>query len=112
MRLFRFYLPQRDNSGVHMALAIEEFQNHLLTVAGGFTDLGTATGKWLDEKGGLHADTLRVVEVALNTEEAERKYSTLVTFAMELFPDQQAIYSAEAGVGRITVRAKVQGEAA
>lgn len=108
MRLFRFYLPRLDNTGKSYAGAIEDFRDHLLAAAGGFTDLGTANGKWLDEKGHLHADHLAVIEVgfakAKTEAEAVEYLNRSIEVAMRLFSDQQAIYAADAGLARIIER--------
>lgn len=102
MRLYRFFLPLLDNKGGDYSAAIDEFRSLALDVAGGYTDIGLARGAWRDEKTGeVYHDSLALIDVALPN---VAQFDVVKARALEIFPDQIALFTADIGESIATYR--------
>lgn len=98
--LYQFVLPDVANDGVtDYSDARRAFERDALSIAGGYTYLGTAIGAWQD-KGRVFHERNHVYHVAADAKAAAR----LTNAAFDRFPDQFAIYRAEIGKGAMVER--------
>jgi hypothetical protein len=98
--LYQFVLPDVANDGVtDYSDARRAFERDALSIAGGYTYLGTAIGAWQD-KGRVFHERNHVYHVAADAKAAAR----LTNAAFDRFPDQYAIYRAEIGKGAMVER--------
>jgi hypothetical protein len=98
--LYQFVLPDVANDGVtDYSDARRAFERDALSIAGGYTYLGTAIGAWQD-KGRVFHERNHVYHVAADAKAAAR----LTNAAFDRFPDQYAIYRAEIGKGAMIER--------
>lgn len=100
--LYQFVLPDVANDGVtDYSDARRAFERDALSIAGGFTYLGTAQGAWVDN-GKVFRERNHVYHVATNAKDA----AEITNRAFNHFPDQFAIYRAEIGKGALVERRK------
>lgn len=98
--IYTFILPARNNAATH---SYEKQRKEWLTLAldnaGGYTDLGIVTGKWISDGRTFEDENFRI-EVACSTAVA----TLLTREAFKLFPDQEAIAFQTDGTLRIITR--------
>lgn len=102
--LYEILLPARTNSGVITTEARMKWEHEALYIAGGYTRLIAADGVWRGERE-THCDVMIPYHVACNS----AQWNALVAKAFELFPDQEAIFTARIGDAEIIGREEANG---
>lgn len=106
MNLYEILLPAQDNTGKSTLTARELWLQRALDSVGGFTDRGLVTGTWKDAATGIlyPNEPMHAYHVACE----DYRWLDLVARAHELFPDQQAIFTAK--IGEATIYTKPKGD--
>jgi hypothetical protein len=100
MNLYQFTLPVYTNNRDSYEKAHAFFQEYVLKTVGGYTDHGQVDGYWKNAEGREFRDRNRIYTVATTPAIQDN----LIAKAFDLFPDQEAIYSAQIGEATITMR--------
>lgn len=101
MRLFEIMLPQRDNADRFYKTALRGFEDLALQKIGGFTKLPPVSGQWRNpETGKIFNDEMVIYRLACSLPD----FLQLRRAAFVLFPDQEAIMTAEIGTAEIVLR--------
>lgn len=104
MNLYQIALPDRRNNGfgdIEYAERREVWGQRALRRAGGFTELGIRRGAWKDPRTGVvYIEPMHGYQVACDY----YTMTELVQDALELFPDQLAIYVSNVGTAEIFER--------
>lgn len=102
--LYQFVLPDVANDGTtDYTEARRGFERDALSIAGGFTYLGTVMGAWQDH-GRVFHERNHLYQVAVPFVAHEVTAAALTDAAFRRFPDQLAIYRAEIGKGAMVER--------
>jgi hypothetical protein len=109
MNVYQIALPA-SHDHTHFALPfgsqeVAKWVERALDLAGGYTYLGQRLGAWRDDMGVVHTEQMHWYEVACDRE----TWNLLVHLAFDLFPNEQAIYTAHVGVCDIIARPKISG---
>lgn len=105
MRLYQFTLPCHTNAGLSYAQARKDWEAYALTYAGGFTrPQAFSDGVWKNTEGNTYKDVVIPYHVACDRIE----FVTLLAHAFHLFPDQEAIFTADLGEATIHPRTEAR----
>jgi hypothetical protein len=106
MNVYQIALPcSYDPSLPFGSLEVSKWVERALDAAGGYTYLGKRLGAWMDGTGLVHTEQMHWYEVACDRD----VWNVLVHYAFDLFPNEQAIYTAKAGEAEIIARPLVSG---
>jgi len=94
MKLYQFTLPLENNRLVSYDGNIQQWTQEAAQLAGGVTAQGQSYGTWKSNRYGLITELVANFLVAVPSDEV---YNKLLQRAFELFPDQQAIFTAHIG---------------
>ena len=100
---YEIQLPMLDNRERDMTAARNKWQRAALAIAGGFSMLPQIRGTWQGAER-AYEEVMQPYHIACSAAE----FGRLVETAFELFPDQEAIFTAE--LGRADIRAKAKKE--
>lgn len=106
MRYYEIQLPARDNAGKLTKRALANFERVALKTAGGFNRSPAVEGAWQGSK------VFRDMMVPYRLACTEAQFGLLLLSAFDLFPDQEAIFTADLGQANIAERPAVQSIAA
>jgi hypothetical protein len=100
MNVYQIALPDLG----HIATR-RQWATKALETAGGFTYVGSRQGAWMSDDGKVYDEQMHWYEVAC----ARDTWDALVAYAFQLFPNEQAIYTARVGECEIITRPTVSG---
>ena len=113
MNFYQINAPVFTNSGLgNYETARQSFEGFLVLTAGGFTRHSLANGfshgEWFDETTKkTHKDAVVLYYVACQA----HQFDAIVDKWFELFPDQEAVFTAKLGQARITRRPEREEDA-
>lgn len=99
-KLWRIALPAFSNAGATYAPELSMWEDRALNIAGGVTRFPVAQGAWKAPDGKVYRDVMVGFETACSDEQ----FGALVSAACELFPDQEAFFTAHIGEATIVDR--------
>jgi hypothetical protein len=105
MNVYQIALPSVQFNGLPDASQRRQWTTKALNDAGGLTYLGAREGAWISDDGELFEETMHWYEVACG----RNQWDALVAYAFQLFPNEQAIYTARVGECEIITRPTVSG---
>lgn len=102
MKLWRIALPAFTNGGVNTSAELAAWADKALDIAGGVTRFPCAVRCREAPDGKVYRDVMVSFEVLCTDEQ----FGALVTAACDLFPDQEAFFTAHVGEATIVDRSR------